>query len=223
MIRLQAKSSALYLLLMLSLSSIVSQVMAKEKAPQFTVTDIYGNQFTLSECSAKVVLIDFFATSCLPCREAIPVFREFYNEYPRDQLEIVSISPEDRNTLENFAKDPNTYMTWFVVSDPAGSVFYSYLGGDTRIPHMFLIDADGYIAYDHLGWSGDEDESELRSKINSIISGDYDSNSDQSGWPLTTIAIIAVAVIGLFVVGIVAAGYFLGWSSPPKKRSRKRT
>jgi len=223
MIHLQAKSTILCLLLTLSFSSIVSQAIAKEEAPHFTLTDIDGNAFTLSECSAKVVLIDFFTTWCSPCKAAIPALREFYDEYPRDQLEIVSISPENRDTLLNFAKSPQINMTWIVVSDPSGSVLDSYLGGDTRIPHMFLIDSDGYIAYDHLGWSGDEDASELRPKINSIISGDYNSNANQPEWPLTTIAVIVVIIIGLFVVSIIAAGYILGWSSPSKKRSKKHT
>jgi peroxiredoxin len=223
MMPLQARFGFFYLLLLLSFT-VMAQALAIEKAPDFTLTDIDGNSFSLSDCSAKVVLIDFFATWCSPCREAFPTFREFYDEYPRDQLDIVSISPEDADDLKVFAETPQTNMTWIVVSDPTGSVFSNYLGGDTRIPHMFLIDSDRYIAYDHLGWSGDADESELRSKINAIISGDYNTtNADQPGWPLTTIAIIVGIIIGLFIAGLIIAGTILGWSSSPKRRSKKRT
>jgi len=232
-IHLPAKPTLLFLLLIVSLSLTVNQAAAKEKAPDFTLTDVDGTPFTLSECSAKVVLIDFFATWCSPCRAAIPTFRELYAEYQRSQLEIVSISPEETDALEIFARDPQTNMTWIVVSDPTGSVSNSYLGGDTRIPHMFLIDFDGYIAHDHLGWGGEQDASELRSKINSIISGDYnsdtdqpgdnDSSADQPGWPLATITIIIGVIIFLSIVGLIAAGNLLGWSSPQKKRSKGRT
>lgn len=223
MMPLQAKFGFFYLLLILLFFSVSGLALAKEKAPNFTLTDIDGNSFSLSNCSAKVVLIDFFATWCSPCREAFPTFREFYDEYPRDQLDIVSISPEEADDLKVFAETPQINMTWIVVSDPTGSVFTSYLGGDTRIPHMFLIDSDGYIAYDHLGWSGDEDESELRSKINAIISGDYNTtNTDQPGWPLTTIVIIVGIIIGLFIVGLIITGTILGWSSSSKKRSKRR-
>ena len=218
---LQAKSNVFCLLLILLFSAVIGQTLAKEKAPIFTLTDIDGNSFSLSECSAKVVLIDFFATWCGPCRGAFPTLQEFYDEYQRDQLEIVSISPENIDDLEVFAKTPQINMTWIVVSDPTGSVFDSYLGRDTRIPHMFLIDSDGYIAYDHLGWRGNEDESELRSKINAIISGNNNtSNTDQPGWPLTTIAIIVVIIIGLLVAGLVAKGRILGGSSSSKSRSK---
>lgn len=217
------KPTLLYLLIILSFAPIASQTVAQEKAPNFTLTTVDGTSFTLSECSAEVVLIDIFATWCGPCRVAIPTFQELYDEYQRNQLEIVSISTEDISTLENFIKNPQTKMTWIVVSDPTGSVSINYLGGDTRIPHLFLIDSDGYIVYDHLGWR-EEDEPELRSRINSILleGNSTNTNTNQSGWPLTTIVIIVGVIICLFVGSILAAGYLLDWSSPSKKRSKKR-
>ncbi|MFX1476341.1 MAG: hypothetical protein ACFFCO_12830, partial [Promethearchaeota archaeon] len=74
---------------------------------------------------------------------------------------------------------------------------------------------------------------DLRSRINSIISGDYnsetdqsgdnDSSADQPGWPVTTIIIIIGVIIFLSIIGLIAAGNLLGWSSPKKKRSKGRT
>jgi thiol-disulfide isomerase/thioredoxin len=225
MIHLPTKPTLLYLLIILAFSPIAPQTVAQKKAPNFTLTTVDGNSFTLSECSAEVVLVDIFATWCGPCREAIPTFQELYSEYQRNQLEIVSISTEDISTLENFIKDPQTQMTWIVVSDPTGSVSIKYLGGDTRIPHLYLVDSDGYIAYDHLGWR-EEDAPELRSRINSILlegnSAYTNPNTDQSGWPITTIAIIVGIIICLFVGSILIAGYLLDWSSSSKKRSKKR-
>ncbi len=205
----------------------VNPVVGKTKALDFALVDINGNSFTLSKCSAKLVLIDFFATWCDPCKAAIPTFRSLYNEYSRDQLEIISISPEGEDTLRSFAQRADINMIWIVASDPAGSVSGDYLGLDTRIPHIFLVDANRYIDYDHLGWSGDTDASKLRSKIGSLLSGtsngDSNGNSDtvSSGPPFELIAIIGGVVV-VFLVGIVVAGQKLGWSKPAKKRRRSK-
>jgi peroxiredoxin len=209
-------------------------VVGIDKAPDFTLMDTNGSSFTLSKCPAKVVLIDFFATWCGPCKDAIPTFRNLYDEYSRDQLEIISISPEDESTLRSFARRSDINMTWIVAQDKAG-VSDDY--GIAYIPRTFLVDANGYIRYNHVGWGGEGDASELRSKISSLLSGtgngdsngnsNGDSNGDsgtgQTGPPYTLIAIIVGAVIVFLVVGIIVAGQLLGWSEPSKKRgSRKR-
>ena len=206
------------------LSFCVNPVFGEKKAQDFTLVDIDGSSFTLYECPAKVVLIDFFGTYCGPCKDAIPTLRNLYTEYSRDELEIISISPEGEGTLRNFAQQYN--MEWIVASDPTGGVSDTY--GITYIPRTFLVDAQNYIRYDHTGWGGEADASELRSRISSLISGteNGDSNGDsdtgQTGPPYMLIAIIGGAVIIFLIVGIVVAGQLLGWSEPSKKhRSHK--
>ena len=224
---MQAKVILLLLLLTTMFFLGVSPAFGQNKASVFTLVDIDGNTFSLSGCPAKVVLVDFFATYCSPCINAIPTLRNIYDEYSRDQLEIISISPEGESTIRNFVQQHN--MTWIIAQDTAGvSDDYSV----TYIPRTFLVDADGYIRYDHTGWSGEVDASELRSKISSLLSGtdnggNGDSNNDsdtgQTGPPYTLIAIIGGAVIIFLVVGIVVAGQLLGWSEPTRKRRSRKS
>ncbi|UCE43814.1 MAG: TlpA family protein disulfide reductase [Candidatus Bathyarchaeota archaeon] len=199
-------------------------MVGKEEAPDFTLVDIDGKLFTLSECPAKVVLIEFFATYCLFCKDALPTFRNLYSEYSRDELELISISPEGEGSLRNFAQQYN--MEWIVASDLTGGISDAYLGLDARIPRTFLV-ANGTIHYNLLGWSVERgDPSNLRSRINSLLSGtvnggngDFDGDSDtgQTGPPYMLIAIIGGAVIILLVVGIVIASQLLGWSEQSRK------
>ena len=223
---MQARVSLLLISVMIILSFGANPVVGQKRAPDFTLVDINDNTFSLSNCPAKVVLIDFFGTQCPPCITEIPVLTDLYHEYSRDQLEIISISSEDEVILRNFAQQQN--MEWIVARDTAGVNNDYYEGSPYRpIPRSFLVDADGYIRYDHTGWSGADDESELRSQISSLLSGtsnggngdsDGDSDTGQTGPPYTLIAIIGGAVIIFLIVGIVAAGQLLGWSESPKKR-----
>jgi peroxiredoxin len=208
-------------------------VVGKEKAPNFTLVDINGEQFSLSDYLGKVILLDFFATWCGPCISEIDYLKSLYNTYLPDQLVILSISVDPNSdtvqTLQNFAQQNE--MTWTVARDTA-NVADKY--GVSAIPHLVIVDAEGYKRHDHVGLTG---EATLRSEIDSLISGaedgdsngnsngDFTSDSDtgQTGPPYALIAVIGVGVVVFLVVGIVVAGQLLGWSEPAKKhRSRKR-
>jgi len=205
----------LLLVILFSFASIL--VVGQTRATDFTLVDIEGNTFTLSNCSAKVILIDFFATWCGPCNDEIPVLKSLYDEYSRDQLEIISISSESESILQDFAQQQN--MEWIVACDTAG-VFSDY--GVTYIPRTFLVDAEGYTRYDHTGWSGAGDESELRSKISSMLSGTGDSDSDTqpSGIPFELITIIGGTIIVFLVIGLVVARQMLKRPKPSQKSSK---
>ena len=86
-------------------SLCVNPVVGQEIAHDFTLVDIDGNSFTLSKCPAKIVLIDFFATWCIPCVEEISVLRRLYSEYPRHQLQMISISAENGAILRDLLLD----------------------------------------------------------------------------------------------------------------------
>ena len=156
---MRVKVSIFLLLLIIVFSFSVNPVVGQKQAHDFTLVDINGNSFTLSKCPAKIILIDFFGTKCAPCIKEIPALRSLYDEYPRHQLEIISISPEDDDVLRDFAQEQN--MEWIVASDPGEQINNQY--GIQYIPTLFIVDADGYIRYKHVGLT---EESTLRSEIN---------------------------------------------------------
>jgi len=222
---MRAKISLFFLLLTIVFALGADPVAGKEKAPNFTLVDINGKQFTLSDQLGKVVLLDFFTTMCPPCIIEIEHLKGLYNKYSPDQFVILSISVDPyTDTVQRLQSFAQQYeMTWTVARDTA-NVAYKY--GVSPIPHLVIIDAEGYKRHSHIGLTA---ESTLRSEINPLLSEIGNSNpngnpdTEQNEPPYTLIAAIGVGVIVFLVVGIIVAKKMVGRSKPAKKRrSRKR-
>jgi peroxiredoxin len=220
---MQAKIAAFFLLLTTAFILGVDPVAGKEKAPNFTLVDIKGEQFRLSDHLGKVVLLDFFATWCGPCILEIEHLKGLYNEYSPDQFVILSISVDPYTDtvpiLQSFAQQNE--MTWTVARD-ADNIASKY--GVSPIPHLVIVDAEGYKRHDHIGLTA---ESTFRSEIDSLLSEIGNSNPNgnpdtgQTEPPYTLIAAIGVGVIVLLVV-VVAAKKREDSKRAKKRRSRKR-
>jgi cytochrome c biogenesis protein CcmG/thiol:disulfide interchange protein DsbE len=124
-----------------------AQQESKEKkypeAPDFTLQDLEGNMVTLSDYKGKVVIIDFWATWCGPCRKGIPDFVELQSEYGRDNLVILGINLDQGgvNGVKAFAKQ---YKINYPVLLPTQQVVAMY-GGIRAIPTTFIIDRKGQV------------------------------------------------------------------------------
>ena len=116
-------------------------------AQDFTVTLMDGTSFTLSKQKGKVILIDFWATWCHPCRKGLPHLKEFYAEYKTKGFEIIGISLDSRaQDLTNFLKTSPlpwkllfTNNGWF---DPTARQYNVNL-----IPSYWLIDRTGTLRH----------------------------------------------------------------------------
>ena len=79
---------------------------AKPANLNFTMKDVAGKNVTLADFKGKVLLLDFWATWCGPCKVEIPHFIEFQNTYGKDGLQIVGISVDDTvDKLEPYTRD----------------------------------------------------------------------------------------------------------------------
>lgn len=119
-------------------------------APPFTVTALDGSRISLDDLQGKVVLIDFWATWCPPCREALPHIREIAKKFQGQPLIILSVSLDnDEQKWKDFVA--KNEMTWPQYRDGGFGGPVAKLFAVTAIPHTFTIDADGVLQDEHIG------------------------------------------------------------------------
>ncbi len=117
-------------------------------APDFTLSQLSGPPLKLSDYRGKVVLLDFWATWCEPCRAEIPHFVELQDKYGSQGLQIIGVSMDDSpDPVPAFYKQFK--MNYPVVMGNA-QIGEEY-GGVLGLPIAFVIDRQGLIRAKHMG------------------------------------------------------------------------
>lgn len=131
-----------------------SQPRRNPPAPDFTLTDQYGNSHTLSDYKGKVVFLNFWATWCPPCRMEMPDIQALYEESGGNAEDLIILGVANPKTEENQNNSDGTIeevtkflsdngYTYPVAMDTTGEVFMNY--GITAFPTTFMIDRDGNV------------------------------------------------------------------------------
>lgn len=136
----------------------------RKPAANFTLADANGAKVTLADYKGKVVLLNFWATWCGPCKLEIPWFVEFNKTYKDRGLVVLGVSLDDdgwKSVKPYLAAKKIDYTV--VVGNDAVSKSY---GDVDSLPTTFIIDRDGRIAFTHTGLVGrDLYEAEIRSLL----------------------------------------------------------
>lgn len=118
-----------------------------QRAPDFTLRDINGNQVRLSDLRGKPVFLNFFATWCGPCRAEMPDINELSVEF-KGKVHVIAVAV-DGTTPEIKAFAEKLGLGFTVAVDEEGKVGYSY--AIRAIPTSFFIDPDGIITQVEIG------------------------------------------------------------------------
>jgi len=121
---------------------------AAEKAPDFALQDLSGKNVRLSDLKGKVVLLEFWATWCGPCRESIPEMEKLHKNYRDKGLVVLGVSMDasGMEVVRSFARDQG--------------ISYSVLQGNNEIadqymvrviPVVYLVNKEGMIARHYVG------------------------------------------------------------------------
>jgi thiol-disulfide isomerase/thioredoxin len=124
--------------------AVFCQAQAIGEPPDFNVKDISGQTVKLSELKGKVVLLDFWATWCPPCRVEIPNLLEIYRLFKNKNFILISISLDrDIPLARQFVKEKE--MNWIHIIDSESSNRIASLYEVEYIPATFIIDGKGKI------------------------------------------------------------------------------
>lgn len=123
--------------------------LSSDKAPDFSLKSVDGKTVKLSDYKGKVVIIDFWATWCPPCRKGIPDLISIQNEF-KDKVVIIGISLDREKTIKDVPGFVKSYGINYPVVYGDDKVVTDY-GGIQSIPTAFVIDKNGNIADSHVG------------------------------------------------------------------------
>ena len=118
-------------------------------APDFTLTDQYGETHTLSDYQGQTVFLNFWATWCGPCKMEMPDIQALYEDWGENAGELVVLGVAGPNIgQEGSAEDIAAFLeengyTYPVVMDETGALFYQY--GISAYPTTFMIDTEGNV------------------------------------------------------------------------------
>jgi cytochrome c biogenesis protein CcmG/thiol:disulfide interchange protein DsbE len=124
-------------------------------APDFTLQDLSDRNVSLSDFRGKVVVLDFWATWCPPCRMSIPELVKLQKKYQDDGFEVLGISLDDpQDELSRYLTEfKEKYKINYRILRFNSKVMQDYFGMESpAIPTMFVIDRDGKIREKIIGF-----------------------------------------------------------------------
>lgn len=137
---------------------------AFDRAP---ITTIDGKTLTAKDLAGKVVLVNFWATSCASCVAEMPQLKKLYQDYRSKNFELLAVAmPYDQTALVSRFRE--TQALPFVVAHDAQNQWVPQFGKVTVTPTFMLYDSSGMKRY---GWIGPMADDKLRQTIDSLING----------------------------------------------------
>ncbi|HTM53896.1 MAG TPA: redoxin domain-containing protein [Pirellulales bacterium] len=135
-----------------------------DAAPDIRIAPLEGEELSLADLRGRVVLINFFATWCGPCRVEMPDLEKIWNEFGKhDQFRMYGIAREETPEIVREFNDKQ-HFTFPLAADPDRTAFASF--AEESIPRTYLIDREGRIIYQCTGYDAEKRE---RKKLRALL------------------------------------------------------
>jgi peroxiredoxin len=139
-----------------------------EPAPNFQLPDLNGHLVALSDLRGKVVMLNFWATWCGPCRVEMPTMEQLYHTFVRKDFEILAVSIDVQGVAITKPFQQEYHLTFPILHDTDDRVGLMY--GARSIPMSFLVDRQGVVRHRIFGardWGTSEAQQLVQMLINS--------------------------------------------------------
>jgi peroxiredoxin len=133
---------------------IINSQEVGSKAPDFSAKDLSGNIIKLSEIKDKVIVLDFWASWCIPCKKSMPHLADLYNKLKDTTFTIIGINlDEDKNKINTFKESIGIEIPFPVINDKESKLpsLYNVEG----MPTTIIIDKQGIIKFKETGFDND--------------------------------------------------------------------
>jgi len=158
----------LFLLIFISLVTVNPVFAGGEVAPAFTLRDIDSKKVSLEDYKGQVVLINFWATWCVPCATEMPHLQTMYADLKDEGFVVLAISTDDgRNASKVKPAVKKNGYTFPVLLDKDSSVVNLY-NPESVLPYNVLIDKEGNVIWKKASYSPGE-EVEIRHKVREAL------------------------------------------------------
>lgn len=150
---LRPAGAILLLGLWLGVVPVRGQLLTPESnhaAPDFTLPDLNGKQISLSDYKGKVVLLNFWATWCPPCRLEMPTIEKAYQKYKTKGFEVLAVSVDagPKSAIQHFLQELD--LSFQVLLDPDMETLRTFRS--SALPTTVVIDRRGNIRWRELGY-----------------------------------------------------------------------
>ena len=145
-------------------SATADQALARLRSASFA--DVGGHPQSVQQWSGKVLVVNFWATWCPPCREEMPGFSRLQRKLSAKGVQFVGIGVDDADKIRQFVKDfPVAYPLW--VADLDTMDLTRDLGNNTEgLPFTLLIDRTGQVRMAHAGYM---DEADIERRLHELL------------------------------------------------------
>lgn len=133
--------------------------------PELGLKDLNGQPVTAASLRGKVVIVDFWATWCAPCKEEMPVLQRLHAKYGKDGLVVVGVSVDkDLANVRQFIKDMK--LSFAILHDPDHAVTKRF--APPKMPSSYVVDRSGTVRFVHAGFHA-KDAKALEDEVRKLL------------------------------------------------------
>jgi len=148
----------------------------RQAAPKFELKDVNGAVVTPAEYKGKVLLLNFWATWCVPCKAEIPWFQEFEKQFKDQGFSVlgVSLDEEGWDVVKPYIEERKISYRMVIGSEETSTMY----GGIDSLPTTFIIDREGKIAAIHTGLVS---KASYKKEIEDLLEGSKSAGTNTDG------------------------------------------